>query len=467
MKRLSALMLVVCSVAAGAAESPDDFAYAMPIAVDARDALYQVELPAALYRGVTRADLRDVRVFNAQGEVVPHALRPRAGSAAAKPTAAELPFFPLRSEGNRDIESLDVRVDQRADGTIVNIRTGAKGAAERGSLRGYLLDASQMKQPLRVLLFEWKIPADGFAGKVRVDGSDDLSRWNPIVRDASLVSLEFGGHRLEQKRVEFRAQKYKYLRVSWPADQKAIELTGVRGESVAGVVEPQRAWLALPMPAPGGKSGEYEYDSGGHFVFDRLRFELPQVNTLAQVQVLARDQPSDEWRPAAGALVYRLRRDGNEVTNPEIVVAARGERYWLLRIDQKGGGIGAGAPALHIGWIPQQLVFAARGEGPFQLAYGNHAAPAAAYPIATLIPGYGTEQELRVKPAVLGEPITLAGAKRLREPIDYKKWALWVSLILGVAVLGWMAYRLSRQMSRGASAGADRSRPPEQPGRVP
>jgi hypothetical protein len=44
--------------------------------------------------------------------------------------------------------------------------------------------------------------------------------------------------------------------------------------------------------------------------------------------------------------------------------------------------------------------------------------------------------------------VTLADAARLREPIDYKKWALWGSLILGVLVLGWMAYRLSRRMSK-------------------
>lgn len=461
MKRLLALTLAACSAAAVAAERPDDFAYAMSIAVDGQDALYQVELPAALYRGVTRADLRDVRVFNGQGEIVPHALRPRAAGTAARAAAAELPFFPLHGEGKREIERVDVRVEKRTDGTIVNIKSGDAAVPVERPLRGYLLDASQVKQPLRALRFEWKNPADGFAGKVRIDASDDLSRWNLLARDASLVSLEFGGHRLEQKRVEFRAEQRKYLRVSWPSGQKAIELTSVHAETVPGAVEPQRVWLAIAAPVAGKKPGEYEYDLGGHFLFDRLRIELPQLNTLAQVQILARDQPADEWRVAQHTLVYRLRREGSEVTSPEVAVAARGERYWLLRIDQRGGGIGSGAPALHIGWVPQHLVFAARGEGPFQLAYGNHSAPAAAYPIATLIPGHNTEQELRVKSAALGEQVTLAGAKRLREPIDYRKWVLWTSLILGVAVLGWMAYRLSRQMSRGESTTAGQSRTPD------
>jgi len=455
MKRFIALVFAACSVAAGAAESPDDYAYAMPIAMDTQDALYQVELPPALYRGVTRADLRDVRVFNGQGEVVPHAIRPPASSAAGKPSATALPFFPLRGGEKREIESVDVRVEKRGNGTIVNIRSGGNGATERNPVRGYLLDASQTEQSLRALLFDWKMSPDGFAGKVRVDGSDDLSRWSVVAHDASLVSLEFGGHRLEQNRVELRPQKYKYLRISWPAGQKAIELTGVRGESVPGVVEPQRVWQSLAAPVPGKTPGEYEYDFGGHFVFDRMRVELPQANTLAQAQILARDKSADEWRPVTSALVYRLRRAEGEVTSPEIAMSGRGERHWLLRIDQKGGGIGAGTPLLHIGWLPQQLVFAARGEGPFQLAYGSHSAPAAALPIASLIPGYNTAKELKVASATLGDQILLGGAKRLSAPIDHRRWALWASLILGVAVLGWMAYRLSRQMPRDESAAAE------------
>ena len=145
---------------------------------------------------------------------------------------------------------------------------------------------------------------------------------------------------------------------------------------------------------------------------------------------------------------YRLRRDGEEVTSPEVAIISSGERYWLLRVDQKGGGVGTGAPVINIGWVPQRLVLAARGAGPFQLAYGNRSAKPASYSITSLIPGYRTDTEFKVKVASLGDQVTLAGAARLGEPIDYKKWSLWASLILGVLVLGWMAYRLSRQITK-------------------
>ena len=48
------------------------------------------------------------------------------------------------------------------------------------------------------------------------------------------------------------------------------------------------------------------------------------------------------------------------------------------------------------------------------------------------------------------EPQRLGGEALTRERFDWKRWALWGSLVLGVVVLGWMALRLGRQMSRPA-----------------
>ena len=93
MKRLIIACLLAGTGAAYAAERPSDFAYGVPLEADGKEALYEVVLPASAYRGVVRADLADVRVFNGAGEVVPHAWRPRrtAGTEAAKPVALTLP----------------------------------------------------------------------------------------------------------------------------------------------------------------------------------------------------------------------------------------------------------------------------------------------------------------------------------------------------------------------------------------
>jgi len=42
----------------------------------------------------------------------------------------------------------------------------------------------------------------------------------------------------------------------------------------------------------------------------------------------------------------------------------------------------------------------------------------------------------------------LAGESAARQRIDVKKWGLWTALFAAVAVLAWMAWRLSKQMQR-------------------
>jgi hypothetical protein len=185
---------------------------------------------------------------------------------------------------------------------------------------------------------------------------------------------------------------------------------------------------------------------------------LPDPNSVAQVEWLVGDGPDRMWRPIARGVVYRLRRGGSEFTSPALPVAVTTARYWLLRVDQRGGGLGSGVPGLEVGWVPDTLVFAARGESPFQLAYGNRDTLPAAFAIEALIPGYrrdtdaptsgtsGAHQVFDVSRTRALEPHPLGGAARLEQAIDWKRWSLWGSLVVGVVMLGVMAWRLVRQM---------------------
>jgi hypothetical protein len=442
------VMLLLAQSAAIAAERPEDFAYGIPIHVGARNALYEIEIPLAVYRSLTRNDLGDLRVFNHDAEVVPHAFKPHEALEAKPGAVVQLPVFPLRGAPSDKIDNSDIRIERRSDGTVVSIQGLAGAKRQERRLRAYLVDASAVKLPIQSLLLDWEGDSDGFVGTVRIDASNDLNTWRIVIDRAALARLSFGGFRLNQNRVELRGTAHKYFRISWPDRQSALESLTVRAEPAPRTVAARRVWHSFNGSAVPGKMGEYSYDLGGPIPFDRLRVELPQVNSLAQLQVLARGKSADEWRLKASATVYRLRRGDAEVTSPEIGLNSGGERQLLLRVDQRGGGIGAGVPVIQIGWIVQKLVFAARGNGPFQLAYGNSAAKPTALAIDAVIPGYKSDAQFNVEPATLGEPVTLAGPGRLREAVDYKKWLLWVILICGVAVLGFMAYRLARQVSQ-------------------
>ncbi len=448
------------ATAAFCAESPSGFAYGIAIRADAKEALYRLELPRAVYRGALRRDLGDLRVFNGAGEVVPHAFRPRAITEVQKRDPVALPFFPLYGEDAKQLDGLSLRVERRPSGTIIKLdeRSGARPSKK---LLAYLVDATALRDPVRALELEVKSGA-AYAANVSVEASDDLSSWSTVAAQAPLLSLQHGGAKLEQGRIEFASRKPKYLRISWTGMPSGAQLSALRAEPGDARIDVARQWETVAGPSVADKAGEYAFDTQGVFPADRVRFELPQVNTVAEVQLLSRARSDAPWRPVSRATAYRLRRDGAEVSNPDIAIGANTDRYWLLRVDQKGGGLGAGGPKLLLGWVPNEIVWLARGDPPFTLAYGSRDAKPSAYAIESLVPGYrrdadldakvaSTEQAAPVKSVEGDAPTVLGGQRALEERIDVKRWSLWAALVIGVGFLGWMAWRLLKQMDKAKS----------------
>jgi hypothetical protein len=100
------------------------------------------------------------------------------------------------------------------------------------------------------------------------------------------------------------------------------------------------------------------------------------------------------------------------------------------------------------GWVPQELVFVARGSAPFLLAYGSALANRSAYPIETVVPGWRSDSEIAAITARTGAQQALGDAGVLKQKPNYKTFTLWGSLVFGVLVLAWMAWRLTREMNR-------------------
>lgn len=449
------ILLAVLAAWAGLAcaqERPEQFAHAARIAGAGEDSHYRFTLPADAYRGVTRADLGDLRVFNGAGEPVPYAFVPLR-VAKKDPAMHGTKLFPLRGEEAKGLDGLNVRIRHNpGGGTSVDVSSSP--AAKERKLLGYILDPGELKTPFEALVLDWQGRA-GFTGTARVEASEDLKSWRTLAGAASILYLEHGGQRLERKRVELYGARARYLRVSFTGTPADFALKQARLELRPDKAEPAREWLALVARPVADRPGEYEFDTGGHFPVDRLRFVLPQLNTVAQGQVFTRERresrrsAEDYWRPALSATLYRLRRNGTEVTSADLAVAPNASRHWRLKVDQRGGGLGSGEVRLEIGWVPHQVVYAARGAEPFTLAYGMKIAKPGALPIAAVLPGYKEGEAIALKTASLGvaaSPEPKATSSFSIASAEAKKWALWASLLVGVLLLVWMAFALLKQV---------------------
>ncbi len=434
--------LLVCT-SAHAAEAPEDFAYALQIENVGDDALYRVVMTPAVYQGVAFADLRDVRVFNGDGEVVPHAFRPQVAE-REQPAPVAVPFFALRGSRGTDASELDIALDTKNGDVSLRVKTRGE-PGEASDVLGYLVDLSSQKETYSGLILDWEPQTGGYIGTLNVEASEDLKNWSRLTHSAPLLSLSQGGQRLERKTVSLRSGRYKYLRLTWPDETKIIELTRVSAQPVDKRTPLERA--SKRVSADAGKPGDYLADLGGPFPVDRLTIRLPQDNSVAPVRIYSRNTPDVQWRSVTSSVAYRLRQNGQTIENPTLSIAPRAHRYWLLRVDQQGGGIGVGAIEIDAGWLAHEIIFAARGPQPFRLAFGNSRAQRNAMAIKTLVPNWGSDNAPVIALASTGAAETLGGPAATRKRIDARKAGLWTALFAGVGVLGFMAWRISRQLN--------------------
>jgi hypothetical protein len=413
----------------------------MPITMTPGDALYALALPAPVYRHGAHANLADLRVFNAAGEAVAHALRPPKAPVLAPGASAKLPIFPVRGANARDATTDSLKVEVRRDGAVVSVRSAR--AAGTTPVAAWLVDASGFAAPVDAL--ELALPASAeVVAKLRVEASDDLKRWRLVTDDAPVVRASFGGERLEQLRVPVNRAHVKYLRLTDAQGAFSFSLDGVRAIAPASDGARSLESLSLAPIASDPSARAWEYDSGGHFPVERVRLVVAEDNAVLPYELESRRDARAPWRLLARGVAYRFAQDGVRVASVATAVPVVSDRYLRVRVTG-ATPLPAAGPTLEVRWLPAELVFAARGSPPFTLAYGRSDAGNTALSIDALIPGYGSPGALEPKAAQAGDERTLAGASATRAAPNYRRWGLWAVLAIGVLVLGAMGLKLARE----------------------
>ena len=441
--------LVLAVANAALAEAPSDFAMRQPLATPVGKAFYQFELPDSVYDGAARPDLGDLRVFNANGEAVPYAFLPRPSPVATASTPRPLALFPLTVDTTRP-ETADLSIKLRTDatGTVVDIRSRDGMPVSGSRVEGYLIDTGELDKPLVGLTIQLH-DADDVNARMRVDASDDLGSWRTVVASAPLLSLTYDGRRLLRYRIEFGPLRARYLRLTWlTPGPPALKM--VQGDVGNRLLEPPRRVRKVVGVPEKENPNAFVFDLGGVLPAEQLTLELPELNTVVPVYFDVRTEPEEPWRAVGITVAYRLRQEGGDVVNNPLAVPVSSARYVRARLDPKAGGVGKTPPTLVAGWYAQPLVFAARGEPPFELAYGSRRVAPGALAIRTLVPDYvvGKPLPANVGVATLAAPPSEANRAAMREPLDVTRWLLWGTLVAASALLGYMGLRLARQMKR-------------------
>src|SRR5271169_166959 len=380
-----------------------DFAYGQMTLPSREAAAYRFSLPLAVYQTTFQEDLADLRMFNAEGIVIPYSLSQPAVQSPIHKAPMALRLFPLH-EGSRVLID-GVHLTINSAGSALNLQT-QNGTTANSSVRQYLLDAREIDTAVSALQLGWPDTAPEYTGRLSVQVSDDLAAWRSLVTAAPIANLRSDGQTLVANRVEFAPTKAKFWRLSWLGSAPGYELTRILAEPAASATEPVRTTLDAVGVRDSKNPQEYTFDLSAHPPVSRLNVLLPDANAVIDIELSSRAADKNSWRPIARSGFYRIKTSDVEQQNSPLEVSPDTDRYWRARIISAGNS--PQAPLrLHVEWIPNEVTFLAQGHAPYLLAYGNASAKRAEADMSHL------PTTLEVAPAALGPVKLLGGATRL------------------------------------------------------
>lgn len=449
----AACVFVAASRALGASPALDDYSQGVEIVASDGLPLVEATVPSAVYQGVTRADLGDVRVFNAEGLPVPHAFC--ASPAAAEPTITEqsLPVFELREAAANATAGTRIEL-QTAGGTQVNVLEAAPGQPVAANGRIHIIDARDSDDPVRAIQFEWQSPDGASQVQVSIEASDDLDRWRVLVPASTLLLATRGDQQLRRERIELPRQSYDYLRVQRTDGGPPLGINRVVAERVGAVQEVEPEWFMATMLTVDDPKILF-FDTGRRAPVTYARLRLPQDNSSVRVTLHSRDDGNAPWSERWSGEAYRIVTDTQRRESPPAHFASTADRYWRLSIAKDPQLYRA--TLLELGYRPARLRFLAQGSGPFTLAYGSRRAEiAGASACDALLADVGSDDRSKmVGEGTVGAARVLGGDTALRplpRQTPVRLVVLWTVLVVGVGLLVAMALVLLKRVRSQAKA---------------
>jgi hypothetical protein len=451
---LSGSLATLALPALAATPRLDDYARGITIEAEQQRPLVQLDVPDTVYRTVVTNDLSDVRVFNADGVPVPHALC--AAPVTEPPTISQesLPAYRLQDLPAAASDGTRVEV-QTPSGAQISVQGAPNAATADRQTSAYVIDARDVPDELRAVQFDWSSPDGASEVRVSIQASDDLDRWRTLVAATTLVQLQSDGRQLRRHRVAIPQGNYDFLRVERVDRGPPLRIDGVIAERVtpAPVIEP--VWFTANAVSA-SEPNTFQFETGRRAPITYARLTPTQENSSLHIAIESRAEPKSSWTTEWTGEVYSIQSDTERRISPPAELAPRTHAEWRVRL-AKEGDVFYQTPVLELGYRPARLRFVAQGAGPYTLAFGSRRAESGSARacdglLANLPPA---ELQQNIEQGYAGAERTLGGEDAFRplpKKTPLRQIVLWGVLVLGVGALVAMALSLLRRLKPDGAA---------------
>lgn len=413
---------------------PDQFEQALAVAPQVEGKLGRVVLPAAAVAEIKRADLGDVRIFDAKGRTLSLALGyDRSGESSVLKTS-DLAAIPIAA--GDATTAVPVSVEVKAGDTSVEV-TATDAAIAVDERVAVLIDTRALALPVVGIELKADLPRR-VPVTFTLEAGEDLKTWQPL---AEKVLLRTGSDPevLGQPRIALPSVplKDRYVRISWEAIPD-VNVSGVRIFEAVERPEPrvdlETSGARLTSPHEIGFAPQIAVPIAA------VKLEMTGQDGMVPVQLLGRNDRSEPW----GLLARGTLKQGEGALRLELSGATLKE-YKLLA-DKRSAGFSK-VPRIALSIEPITLYAAFNNEGPFNLVTGHPDARPAWFDPADL----GKPSELLrawkrpAEVAIAGDaPVILLAPAAPETPFDPRTLGLWAALLAGAAVLAFAAWRIMK-----------------------
>ena len=339
---------------------------------------------------------------------------------------------------------------------------------------------------------------------LRLEASDDLQHWRTLHEDAQLVQLQAlpqvgaagtlaplaGREHLNDNGIDLDNVPARYLRLTTAPRSAIPPLVSASVTRAPHRPAPAPLEWSETIAASGCEPTSCDYPLPRNTPVAALQVLPADVDTIGQVMVSGQidasglptprrsllrgslhalrlkarhsaDEPGLVWDSAAIASVYWLSQASGAPDLHSPPVHLDGTAWQALRLETFGpiSQLGHAAPTIRIGVRQRQLVFLARGPGPFVLARATPSDSRPPMPLADLMPGRAADAALPAASAVVAPaalPAVVAAASSASAPTvasapSNAPW-LWAALLAGLGLMGALAWSLLRRPSTARDA---------------
>ena len=436
MKKYIVLLFLILPLCAISQEEkipvPEDFAGELEL-TGTGGSLLKIEIPEGVYPLLERSDRGDIRVFDAEGNMVPFVVRDTPGVRKIPPPE-EIPFFPWQEESGGNLpRGTDIEVD--SEGMVLRIKNQN---FKPGNSRGFLLDLSGLEYRPAALNLEIA-QKEFFNAAVILFSGNDLGVWKEF--EKRQIIAWYGESGASRTRVELPAGKPRYLLLRFDRGELLPQKITALFEETE--VSPPLRIRSFPGE-PGQNRRFVEYRNMGFFPVVSLDFALAESDSI-EIQVQNKQAAEETWNPVSSMRIYRIVSANGGVIKNRPLATSGAAPFW--RIEARGEAVFTQTPECQIYWKSEELVFLGRGKGPWKLSFGcREWGPP--QPGLLGLSEYSAGEEAPIADAGTNGEIRLREREAAKPLKDFGQWLLWAILIAAAAILTALAFVTAKSMAR-------------------